>query len=148
MIRKYSVADRTTALCLMKEFYNSQAVLHSVPSKYFENTLNQVESGSPYVSLYMICDNDNTVCGYGLLSHTYSNEAGGMTLWVEELYLVPSARGKSLGKQFLDFVAQQYQDYARLRLEVEPDNSNAQRLYAMKGYTQLPYLQYVKDKEM
>lgn len=144
MIAKYNAQYRQAVVDMMKDFYHSEAVLKSVPEQYFDNTLNRVESNSPFVSLYVIDDGQGAV-GYGLLSHTYSNEVGGDVVWIEELYIDASHRGKGLGAQFLDFVSAQYAHSARIRLEVEPANEGATKLYVKKGYSALPYQQYVKD---
>lgn len=86
----------------------------------------------------------DTPVGYGLLSRSFSPEAGGPVVWVEELYIRPQARGAGLGSAFFSWLEQTL-PAARYRLEVEPDNLGAIRLYRRKGYAPLPYLQMVRD---
>ena len=84
--------------------------------------------------------------GYGLVSLTYSNEAGGLVVWLEELYIRDFARGFGLGTELIGYIENQYRDQAvRFRLEVEEENHAAVRLYRRKGYTSLPYAQMVKE---
>lgn len=43
-IRKYSPCNREELLQMMKEFFASPAVLHNVPEKHFEKTLQELEN--------------------------------------------------------------------------------------------------------
>lgn len=52
--------------------------------------------------------------------------------------------GAGLGSAFFSWLEQTL-PAARYRLEVEPDNLGAIRLYRRKGYAPLPYLQMVRD---
>lgn len=80
------------------------------------------------------------------MSLTYSNEAGGLVVWLEELYIRDFARGFGLGTELIGYIENQYRDRAvRFRLEVEEENHAAVRLYRRKGYTSLPYAQMVKE---
>ena len=47
-----------------------------------------------------LLEQDGETAGYGLLSLKYSHEAGGLELWVEELYVRPAFRGRGLGHEF------------------------------------------------
>ena len=73
-------------------------------------------------------------------------EAGGLTVWLDEFYVREKYRGKGLGKSFLDFFLEIYSGKAaRLRLETEPDNKRAAALYASYGFTPLDYRQMVVE---
>ena len=140
MFRKLNEKDREIWLTLQHEFYNSPAVLHPIPQEYYENTFNEIIKGSPYLDAYMI-EKDQEVVGYGQISLTYSNEAGGMVVLLEELYIRPGYQGQGIGRKYFDFVHEAYKGKAkRFRLEVEPDNK-AQRLYERIGYKALNYKQ-------
>lgn len=143
MIRKYEAADRALLLSLFDEFYHSPAVLHPVPAAFFERTLNAVEAGSPFLALYVL-ESDGRVAGYALLVLSYSNEAGGPVVWLDEIYIRPDFRGHGLGNEFFDFLEKEYADAARIRLEVEPDNEGAVRLYRRRGFKKLDYDQYIR----
>ena len=95
-----------------------------------------------YISCYLLCDGE-TPAGYALLQKTYSREGGGLTYWVDEVYLRPAFRGKGLGSEL--FAYMDGLGAARIRLEVEPDNTRAIKLYSSLGYKPLPYLQMVKE---
>ena len=122
MIRSISEKDRELYLQLTEEFYHSAAVLHAVPRTYMEKTFEEITSSGVYAEGFFICDGEE-VCGYALIS-----------------------RGKGLGKEFFSFFKKKYASAWRLRLEVEPDNVKAQKLYESLGFQELGYKQMVCDK--
>lgn len=142
MIRKIKSEDKKTYMELVKEFYNSDAVLHSVPEKNFENTFNELMRSDVYAECYFF-EYDGKVVGFALLSKTFSQEAGGIVIWIEELYILEPYRKKGLGSEFFGFVNNM--PHSRLRLEVEPDNEKAITLYKRMGFDFLPYLQMIKE---
>ena len=103
MIREITTADREVFLQLLDEFYHSPAVLHPVPRTYFERTFQEVTSGSPYARAYLL-ECGGAPAGYAQLSFTYSTEAGGRVIWVEELYVRPQYQGRGLGGAFFRFL--------------------------------------------
>ena len=67
-------------------------------------------------------------------------------IWVEELYVRPQYQGRGLGGAFFRFLEETYAGQAaRIRLEVEPDNDGARRLYGRVGFEELPYMQMCRD---
>lgn len=144
MIRRYTPQNRKTVYEMFVEFYNSPAVLHNVDTQYFSNTLNQLDAGSPYTELFIL-EYEQSVVGYGLVALTYSNEVGGQVVWLEELYVREQYRSCGLGKQYFQFIFDNYPAAKRFRLEVEPNNTRAISLYERLGFTNLNYLQYVRD---
>ncbi|WP_299411888.1 GNAT family N-acetyltransferase [Acaryochloris sp. IP29b_bin.148] len=77
------------------------------------------------------------VIGYVALCFGYSIELGGRDAFIDELFLVESARGQGIGKQVLDFVIRQAAslDIAALHLEVARANDRAKRLYSQAGFS-------------
>ena len=66
-------------------------------------------------------------------------------IWLEEVYIRQEFRRSGLGSRFFRFIEEMYEGTAaRLRLEVEPDNEAAIRLYTRLGYEALPYRQMIK----
>jgi ribosomal protein S18 acetylase RimI-like enzyme len=74
--------------------------------------------------------------GYAVVGFSYDLEFGGRDGWLTELYLCPDARGRGLGRGFVDAVA----DVARahgvraLHLSVRPENAPALALYRKSGF--------------
>lgn len=144
---KLTEADRDTFLEMAREFYHSDAVLKPVPDSYFENTLKECLRSDEYLLCYILEWEENTA-GYALLSKSYSPEAGGPVLWVEEIYIRPAFRAHRIGSDFLTSLCQNPPaGVRRIRLEVEAENTRAIRLYERLGFQFLPYLQMVLDKD-
>lgn len=129
------------------DFYSSPAVLHKVNGENFERTFDRLMEGSPFIRcLFFKDENSGETLGYALLAFSYSNEAGGDVVWVDELYVKSRYRGKGIGNSFFDFLSNEYKGFARFRLEIEPGNQSAKRLYNRIGFKTLEYEQMVKDR--
>lgn len=143
-IRPLTVADRAVYLELVHAFYHSDAVLHPVPDCYFERTFDELMRSDAYAECYLF-ETEAGVAGYALLAKTFSQEAGGMVLWIEELYVKESCRSMGIGSAFFAFLEERYPQICRIRLEVEEENIRARELYRRRGFTSLPYLQMIKE---
>lgn len=143
MIRKLTPQDHVLFLDLCREFYHSSAVMHPIPESYYENTFQELMRSEVYTQCYIL-EYEGQPAGYALLSKSYSTEAGGMVVWIEELYLRPDFRSHGIGSEFFAFLEQEH-PAARYRLEIEPDNERAAKLYRSRGYEVLPYVQMIKD---
>lgn len=145
MFRKPELKDREILAALIDEFYHSDGVLHPIPKAYIQRTLDALFTGNPFIKAYMI-EKNHEIAGYALLALTWSNEGGGLTLWIEELYILPQFQGQGLGKAFFHFLHQEWDGkIARFRLETEPGNEKAHRLYEELGYEAFPYLQMIRE---
>lgn len=145
IIREFLPTDRATYLALAEKMFNSPAVSHALPIAYHERTFDNIIATNPYVKGFIIEEN-NTACGYAILTFGYSTEAAGIMVQIEDLFLLPEARGKGIGKQFFAFVRKHF-PAKRYRLEVEKQNLKAQALYKREGFKYIDYLQMVNDVE-
>jgi ribosomal protein S18 acetylase RimI-like enzyme len=76
-------------------------------------------------------------CPRGLvITLGYSIEYEGRDGFIDDLYLVPEARGRGLGKVLVDFALSQASQLGvgTLHLEVEYDNESAHLLYRAAGF--------------
>lgn len=145
MIRQLTKKDKDIFFCLLDEFYNSDAVIKPIPKNYYENILNVLTDQNSSAKGYLIGD-EKTVFGYGVVNLTFSMEAGGNTLWLEDLYIRKDYRNKGFGKQYFDFIFSTYKNVNRFRLEVEETNPKAIKLYKSLGFEFLEYKQMILDK--
>ena len=122
MVRRIEERDRDDFFRLSAQFYDSPAVLHPIPAGYHEKTFEEMMRSRAYADGCML-EADGECVGFGLVAKTWSREAGGMALWLEELFILPQYRSRGL----------------------EEDNTRARALYARLGYCPLGYLQMVKD---
>lgn len=143
-IRSIRAGDRAFFLRMVEAFYQSPAVCHRIPARNAERTFTQLMQGSPYASC-LIAEENGTPCAYCLLALTWSNEAGGLCVWIDELMVDDDFRGQGIGSQLLAAVRERYPDAARFRLEVTKENEQAADLYRRRGFTPLNYRQLVSD---
>ena len=145
MIRKIREEDRASYVKMAKEFYSSEAVDHSLPENYFLETFRELMRSDRYAAAYIL-EYENKTAGYALLAKTFSQEAGGMVLWIEELYIMPEYRCRGLGHEFFSYLKDNLcNNVKRLRLEAESSNTKAISLYKRLGFEDLPYSQMIKD---
>lgn len=145
MIRKMTENDRGLYIRMAEEFYSSDAVLHPVPRTYFERTADEALRSDAYAEIYLL-EHEGEPAGYGLTARTFSQEAGGQILWIEELYIREAFRSKGLGREFFSYIEEKNKGrITRIRLEVEEENTRAVSLYERLGYEKLDYKQMVKD---
>lgn len=145
MFRRITENDWEIYRAYVDAFYHTDAVNAPVPTENYRVTFDEMLRCDTYVKGY-IFEYEGIPCGYALLSKTFSQEAGGITILVEELYIEPAYRGKGLATEFFNWLKAQ-PDIMRLRLEVEDYNKGAMRLYERMGFELLPYLQMVIDKQ-
>lgn len=142
--RPITAADETDFYTMAEEFYHSDAVLHPIPAEYHRRAFAEMMRSGQYLSGYIFTDGDNTA-GFAVTNRMMQHEAGGVMVWVEDLYIRPAYRGQGLGSRFLAWLEEQLRgDAVILRLETEPENERAQELYYRLGYENLNYLQMIK----
>lgn len=141
-ILQAGTSHRDCLLAMFEEFYASEAVLQPIPKEYHLRALEELFSPRSLQKCFVF-EAGGTAAGYALLSCKFSHEAGGMELWLEEFYVREACRNQGLGQSFLRFLTrlQEQEGICRLRLEVEPENFRAARLYESFGFAPLPYAQ-------
>lgn len=144
--RRAAAGDREDYLRLCRDFYRSEAVWKDVPESHFTAAWEELGRSSDYLEAYVF-EMEGAVCGYALLAKSYSQEAGGKTLWLDEIYLEERARGRGLASAFIAWLKTgPGGDCVRLRLELEADNLPALQTYAKLGFERLPYRQMIWDR--
>ena len=135
MIRKFVPEDREDYIRFSTEFYNSSAVDKPVPREHFEQGFDEMMRSDVYV---LVCDGNNV--GYCVTMKTYSVEAGGITIWIDELFVLEEYRSKGLGRELFKYIEENGdKKLRRIRLEVELENGRAISLYKKMGFEPAPY---------
>ncbi len=145
MIRKITKEDRETYITLAKEFYRAGVTLDVVDTKNIEITFDELMRSDVYAECYFI-EHEEKVAGFALLAKTFSQEAGGLVIWLEELYIRPEYRSKGLGTEFFEYLENNMgSEVKRIRLEVEEENTRVVKLYEKLGFKWFAYDQMVKE---
>ncbi len=144
-LRKVTKDDRELFLEFIGMFHNSPAMLHPVSAEVDVKNFEELMRSDEYLEGYFI-NSDGKDIGYVLLSKGFASEVGGLVVWVEEILVLPEYRSKGIGGKVLRQIDELI-PYARLRLEVEPDNERAKKLYKSIGFEELPYMQMIIDKK-
>ena len=104
-------------------------------SPYFEAAIVQIAKGEPMARAWMVRHADRVV-GYVVLTLGYSIEYGGRDGFIDDLYLIPEARGRGWGRIVVDFALSEAARLGirTLHLEVEANNNRAHSLYRFAGF--------------
>ena len=140
-IRKAEKADKNLYFAMSKEFYDSGAAKSTISDDKREIFWSALFSGGA-ANVYIL-EYDGVTAGYAVTFFYLSQEFGGNAVWIDELFVKSNFRGKGIGKRFLEF-AENSNGAAIVRLEAEPDNARALKLYKSAGYENLNYLQLIK----
>lgn len=144
-IRSIQKEDRPRILEMMQVFYASDALLIHPDLQVLERTVDCALAENGLVDAFVF-DTGDALAGYGMVTKCFSTEAGGICVWIEDIYIEPPYRGKGLGSSFLKFVEERYRKEAvRLRLEAEPENERAMTTYQKAGFQELGYTQLYKQ---
>ncbi len=143
--RDMTPRDRDLVLPMVENFYRSPAALHSIDPAILERTFCAAADPAEPLLRGVLPLADGRPAGYLYLTRCWSTEAGGRCVLLEELYLKPEFRGRGLGGEVLSWLRKEYPDARRFRLEVNPENPGAARLYRKSGYDYLRYDQMILD---
>lgn len=144
MFRPITPEDKELYYYYVDLFYHSEAVESPVPRSHYDATFGELMRSDDYLKCY-IFEDDSKPCGFALLSKTFSQEAGGVSVTIEEIFIDAEYRGRGLATEFFEYL-KSLPGIARLRIEVEDDNEGAKRLYERMGFKLLPYLQMIIEE--
>ena len=93
----------------------------------------------PWRGRALVCEVDGRPAGYALLISFWSNELGGEVCNIDELYVAPAFRGRSLATNLFTALTGTEQRLwpekpVALELEVSPANERARALYERLGF--------------
>jgi|SRR5690554_2057803 len=145
MIRLLKKQDIDEFVAMSTVFYTMPACAHSVPATHFYNTAEYCLT-HPTDYVVLVIEVENTLAGYCSLALSYSTEAGGKHVQIDEIYIKDEHQGQGLGKKLFDHIYAHY-PAKRYRLESTQSNQRAIKLYKTLGFKELGYVQLILDKE-
>ncbi len=114
-IRPACIEDCGLILSFIRELADYEKLLHEVEADIssLENTL---FGENPYAEV-VIADYQDKAVGFALFFHNYSTFLGKPGLYLEDLYIRPTMRGRGFGKSLLAYLASLAVDRGCGRLE-------------------------------
>lgn len=111
----------------------------------FYHTFSEALNSEELISL-LLFEEDGKPVGFANLMTIFSIWAHGKAIILDDLYIIPEARGKGYGKKALQFVEKYAKDrkYKRLQFQSEATNPNAMEFYVAMGYAPADMKFYVK----
>ena len=130
---------------MTKQFYSSEAVCHAIPEQNIIAAFDEMMRSDVYME-GDILEWEGEIAGYANVAKTFSCEGGGLTVWIDEIFLLPQYRSKGLGSELFAYLENRFgEKLARMRLEITDSNIDAKRLYSRLGFEELDYRQMVKE---
>jgi ribosomal protein S18 acetylase RimI-like enzyme len=125
-------ADEAELLALARAFHAEDG--HPLTERGAA-ALRHTARGHPLARAWLIRESGRTL-GYAVLCFGYGIEYGGADAFVDDLYLVPEARGRGIGALVLERLEAEARamKLSALFLVVDPDNAPALRLYRRRGF--------------
>ena len=101
--------------------------------------------GHPLARVWLLQEREETI-GYAVLGLGFGVEHGGADAFIDDLYLIPAARGRGLGGAALRLLETEARGLGlrALFLVVDPDNQPARRAYDRAGFESTHWLTMVK----
>jgi ribosomal protein S18 acetylase RimI-like enzyme len=126
--------DAETLVRLARDFHQEDG--HPL-AEAGEKALRDIAHAEPFARAWLVREND-ALLGYLVLTLGFSVEYGGRDGFIDDLYLVPAARGRGLGRRLIEFALAQARNLGigTLHLEVETGNEAATRLYRAVGFSE------------
>ena len=144
-VRKIEEDDRDFFLDAADTFYHTDAVEKPLPMKKLEAIFAEMMRSDVYLEGMILMHNGERA-GYAAIAKTFQTESAALTVWIEDLYILPEFRGKGIGNTFFERLFERFDSVTgRYRLEVEPENEVAYNLYKKMGFRVLGYTEMIKE---
>jgi len=131
--KSFTEADADIVMGMMHDFYaiDNYAFDKAVSKELFLEFVANKGLGQGWV-----IELDGKHVGYAILTFVFNFEYKGHIAFLDELFIIESARGEGLGNQTLDFVIAQAKELSLkvLYLEIENHNETARKLYLSKNF--------------
>ena len=99
----------------------------------------------PNKGFYVVAEDSGSIVGGLLVTFEWSDWRNKWFWWIQSVYIVPEARGKSIYSRLYEFVkaeAAAQDDVCGFRLYVERENDHAQKVYEKLGMKNSVYFMY------
>ena len=97
---------------------------------------------NPDRGFYLVARSEGKVVGSLMITYEWSDWRNGNLWWIQSVYVVPSSRGQGIFRSLYEDVvsfAKEAENVRGIRLYVEKDNRNAQKVYQRLGMSETAY---------
>ena len=131
--RPARLEDEEIVVGLMRDFYVEE---HLVFDELIARRAIHELLGHPALGAILLLEADGVIVGHATVTFGFSLEFHGRYALLDELYLIPSTRGRGWGRRALELAAEvaSASGTATLRLEVNHANVHARSVYLKAGF--------------
>ncbi len=131
--RRAASAQLDTLIDFMREYYAFDSILFDAVKQ--RSALSGLMANPQHGYVWLI-ELDGAVVGYMAVCFGYSLEFGGRDAFVDEIYLLPEARGKGIGTQAMQVMIETCRSNGiqAVHLEVSAENEAAIAYYEKSGF--------------
>lgn len=101
-----------------------------------EVTIEQAASFPDRLKIYIMENDIGHAVGYAIVQLLWSNEWGGLTANIDEMYVISDARNQGVATDFIKNIDKLIPGVNRVTLEVTPSNDKGMKFYEKLGFTQ------------
>lgn len=135
--REYEERDRAQVEEMIFGLYREDPTDQDVDREKIAATLAECALCPDKLRLLTI-HKDGEIVGYAIVLFFWSNQHGGDTLHLDELYIKEAFRNQGIGTRFMEDLPALFPKAYAISLEVTPINHRAMRLYKRLGFIESP----------
>ena len=133
---KYEETHKVQLCEMIGHLYTEDPEGEPMSQEKMDATIRQAEEFPERLQIFMMEDEMGEVVGYAIVQLIWSNEWGGLTANIDEMYVVERARRQGAATGFIENIGQLVPHINRVTLEVTPSNEKALQLYERLGFRQ------------
>jgi GNAT superfamily N-acetyltransferase len=126
----------------------NQAMALETEGKHLETNVLQNGVGAVFgddkKGFYVVAEEDSEIIGGLMITFEWSDWRNAWFWWIQSVYILPKARGRRIYSDLYKFVKEEAakNSVCGIRLYVENENINAQKVYEKLGMEASHYLMY------
>jgi len=131
---KYDEKLKSVLCNMIYKLYAEDPEGEPMSQEKIDMTIEQAKAYPDRLRIYIIENEECEIIGYAIIQLIWSNEWGGLTANIDEMYTIESARSQGAATAFIEGVPRLIPDTNRVTLEVTPSNEKALQLYERLGF--------------
>ncbi len=134
LYREFINEDSKPLKKLVNEFYEEDPLLYNYLNMNIDRTILSYQN-HPDWGVIWIFENNGIIIGHSIVNKYWSNEYGGLILFIDELFITFKYRLKKIAFNFIIFLINSLNDiYVGIQLEVRKKNKSIIQFYQKLGF--------------